>query len=77
MKNIIELSNHDYFEPIEGLKAKLVHSENQTYAFWEIEKGVVLPEHQHIHQQVSFVTKGELELNIDGKVTLMKREWWH
>lgn len=73
MKNITELSTLEYFEPIEGLKAKLKHTENQTYAFWEIKKGTLLPEHNHSNEQVSFVTKGELELTIDREVTLLTK----
>lgn len=73
MKNNIELSNLSYFEPIEGLKGKIVHTKSQTYAFWEIEQGTLLPEHKHINEQVSIVTNGELELTIDGEVTLLKK----
>ena len=73
MQRILDSRKTSYFEPIKGLKAKVVHSKNQTYAFWEIEQGTLLPEHQHVHQQVSIVTKGELELTIDGKMTLMKK----
>lgn len=69
---IIELSSLGYFAPFEGLKAKLVHTKTQTYAFWEIKKGAVLPKHRHIHEQVSMVTKGILELTINGNTTEMK-----
>ena len=73
MKNIVTLSGTPDFEPFEGLKGKLVHTKSQTYAFWEIKEGSILPEHKHINEQVSFVTKGELELTIDGKMTLLKK----
>ena len=77
MKNskgiIFNTEQFDYFEPIIGLKAKLVHTENQTFAFWEIAKDTILPEHKHLHKQISIVTKGQLELTIDGKTTLMKK----
>lgn len=65
MKQFISLDELDYFNPIKGLKAKVVHTDTQTYAFWEIDKGTLLPEHQHPHEQISFVTSGELELTID------------
>lgn len=77
MKNnkgtIFNTEQFDCFEPIMGLKAKLVHTENQTFAFWEIAKDTILPEHKHFHKQISIVTKGQLELTIDGKTTLMKK----
>jgi quercetin dioxygenase-like cupin family protein len=73
MEHFVELNNLEYFEPIKGLKAKLVHTESQTFAFWEIEKDTILPEHKHMHKQISIVTKGKLELTVDGKTTIMKK----
>lgn len=66
---IINLEDLEYFSPFEGLKAKLFHTDTQTFAFWEIEKNAVLPNHQHVNAQVSIVTKGILALTIDGKTT--------
>lgn len=54
-------------EIIPGFKARMIHSERSTTAFWEIAQGAQLPEHHHVHEQISIVTKGELELVIDGK----------
>jgi quercetin dioxygenase-like cupin family protein len=73
MAQFIELNNLDYFIPLKGLKAKLVHTNNQTYAFWKIEKNTILPEHQHPNEQVSIVTKGELELTIGNVTQIMKQ----
>jgi unsaturated pyranuronate lyase len=73
MKQFIELKDLDYFTPLKGLKAKLVHTNNQTYAFWEIDINTILPEHKHPHEQVSIVTKGELELTIDNVTQIMKQ----
>ena len=70
--HIIDLTKLEYFQPFEGLKAKLFHSETQTISFWGIDKDAVLPEHKHINEQVSFVTKGVLALTIDGVTTEMK-----
>ena len=71
MSKFIELKDLDYTRPFQGLKAKMVHSESQTFAFWEIEAGAMVPEHQHIHEQVAIVTKGELELTVDGESRIM------
>ncbi|MEM7660178.1 MAG: cupin domain-containing protein, partial [Bacteroidota bacterium] len=43
------------------------HTERMTIASWHIEAGAVLPEHQHPHEQVAYLTKGELELTVGGK----------
>ena len=73
MKQIIELSNLEYFSPIKGLKAKIVHTNHQTFAFWEIDMNAILPAHQHPHEQVSIVTKGELELTIGNTTQVLKQ----
>ena len=69
---IVALDALEYFHAFEGLKAKLIHTETQTYSFWEIDKGAILPEHSHVNEQVSIITKGELEFTIGGKTTVMK-----
>jgi len=63
-KHILSLPQ---IEIIPGFKARMIHSDMMTTAFWQITEGATLPEHQHIHEQISIVTKGELELIIDGK----------
>lgn len=73
IKEILDSRKATYFEPIKGLKAKVVHTKNKTYAFWEIEKGTILPDHKHIHEQISMVTSGDLELVVDGQTTIMKK----
>ncbi len=73
MKTFINLDDLNYFNPIEGLKAKVVHTDTQTYAFWEIDEGTLLPEHQHPHEQISFVTSGELELTIEKETKIVTK----
>ena len=55
-----------------GFKARMIHADSMTIAFWEIREGATLPEHAHIHEQISVVTQGELELIIDGKAQIYR-----
>ncbi|MFK7757979.1 MAG: cupin domain-containing protein [Flavobacteriales bacterium] len=73
MEHYTDLHEVKYFKPIRGLKAKIVNTNNQTCAFWKIKEGTVLPAHQHIHKQISIVTKGVLELTIDKEIIVMKK----
>lgn len=60
----------DQIEPkeiIKGYKARFIHTENMTMAFWEVEAGAVMPVHHHIHEQTSQVLEGEFELTVDGE----------
>ncbi|OGU58023.1 MAG: cupin [Ignavibacteria bacterium GWF2_33_9] len=65
--NKIELKDLTAKEIVPGYRAKFVHSENMTCAFWEITAGASLPEHSHIHEQISNVTEGSFELFINGE----------
>jgi quercetin dioxygenase-like cupin family protein len=60
----IRLADLPVTEPAEGLRARFVHSDNMTLAFWEIDEGAVLPEHAHPHEQVVNPIEGDLELTV-------------
>ena len=39
---------------------------------WRVEKGAVLPEHHHVHEQVTRMVEGSFELTLDGKTMLLE-----
>lgn len=60
----------DKIEPreiVKGFKARFIHTEKITVAFWEVEAGAVIPVHHHIHEQTSQVLAGKFELTVDGE----------
>jgi quercetin dioxygenase-like cupin family protein len=56
-------------EVFPGFTGKFVHTDNMTFAFWEIKKGSALPEHSHLHEQVVNMLEGEFEIVLEGKPT--------
>ncbi len=68
---ILELKDVTPKEPFKDCEVKFIHSENVSLAFWKIKSNGVLPEHSHIHEQVTVVTKGELELTMQGKTQIL------
>ncbi len=54
-----------------GYFSKLIHTDTNTLNFIEVAAGSVLPIHNHIHEQLSFVLEGEFELTVDGRPELM------
>ncbi len=54
-------------EIVKGFFGRMIHAESVTVAHFFIEKGSVLPEHQHVHEQVTNVLEGELELTVGGE----------
>lgn len=65
--NYLELKDITPKEIMPGFHGRLIHSENMTFAHWDIDADSALPEHSHIHEQVVNVISGEFELVVDGK----------
>lgn len=57
-------------EILPGFSGKFLHGEKHTLAFWDISKGSRLPEHQHVHEQITYILEGELEMKIGGATFL-------
>ena len=72
MKNIIYLDDLPQQEIIPGFKGKFIHSDSMTVSYWDIKKGSILPEHQHVHEQISQVIEGEFKLTINGNSKILK-----
>ncbi|MBE0649693.1 MAG: cupin domain-containing protein [Bacteroidales bacterium] len=70
--NKIDLQNIPAKELVPGFHGKFVHTENITFAYWNVEAGAVLPEHSHVHEQVSNLTEGEFEMTVDGEKQILK-----
>lgn len=59
-------------EILPGFKGKFIHSEKFTTVFWEIDRGAVLPEHAHIHEQTTQVVEGKLEFTVNGETKVLE-----
>jgi quercetin dioxygenase-like cupin family protein len=58
-------------EVVLGFHGKFVHSEQVTVAFWDIEAGATLPEHSHVHEQITSVLSGRFELTVQGETRIL------
>ena len=67
----LQLDAVQWKAPVEGFKGRFVHSENMTFAHWDIEAGALLPKHAHLHEQITYVMQGELELTVDGETNTL------
>ncbi|MEJ2112813.1 MAG: cupin domain-containing protein, partial [Flavobacteriaceae bacterium] len=59
-------------ELIEGITGRYFHTVSTTIGFVDIEKGAILPEHSHFHEQTTQVTEGKLEMTIDGVTQVLE-----
>ncbi len=68
----LSLKNIPLKEIVPGFHARMVHTDNMTLSYVEVEKGAVLPEHHHVHEQVTRMVEGSFELTLDGKTMLLE-----
>ncbi len=54
-------------EIVPGYRARFIHSDHMTLAYWDVDPGAVLPEHSHPHEQIANVLEGKFELTVDGE----------
>ena len=59
--SFLELHDVREREPVPGFRARFVHSDSMTVAYWEIEPGASMPEHSHPHEQIGYMVEGEAE----------------
>jgi len=58
-----------YKEPVEKIKMKtLAYGERTLLAEFKLEKGAILPKHNHPHEQTGYLVSGRIDLTI-GNVT--------
>ena len=63
----VNLADFKERELVPGFRVRFVHSEHMTFAYWTIRAGAALPLHSHPHEQVATITKGRLEMTIEGE----------
>ena len=51
---------------VPGIIGHYAHGENLTFGYVELTAGSVIPEHQHPHEQITYILEGELYMVIGG-----------
>ncbi len=67
---MITISSLPQKEVFPGFKARFIHTSTMTIGYWDVASGSILPLHKHVHEQVSQIEEGELELTIDGETRI-------
>ncbi len=52
---------------VPGFFGKMVHGDTSSLVFWDIKAGSQGPEHHHVHEQITYIVEGELEMVIGGE----------
>lgn len=54
-----------------GIVGKYIHGLNITFGYVNIKAGSILKEHEHVHEQITYIVAGELEMTIGGEKILL------
>ncbi|MBU2514725.1 cupin domain-containing protein [bacterium] len=61
-------SEEGYKTPLDGIHFKtLSYGEKTLLAEFRLEKGKILPQHEHPHEQTGYLVSGRINLIIDGE----------
>ncbi|MBD1384109.1 cupin domain-containing protein [Mucilaginibacter rigui] len=66
-----QFADIDTKEIAPGFFSKLIHTANNTINFIDVAAGNSVPDHSHIHEQLSFVLEGKFQLTVNGEVQLL------
>jgi len=55
----------------DGISARMLHSDQATFAQVTLEAGAVAARHQHIHEQLTYVLEGEMIFELDGEEKIL------
>ena len=66
-------------EVIPSFRAKMLHSANMTFAFWDVAAGGILPEHHHplLEGHFEMTIAGETSVLVPGMVAVIPGFWEH
>ena len=68
----IKLSDIQEREMIPGFRARFIHTDHMTCTYWNIASGAALPDHAHLHEQVTTIIRGTFEMTVDGETQIIE-----
>ncbi len=62
---------------MEGITGHYAHGQNISFGLVKIDAGTVMPLHQHIHEQITYILEGELDMDIAGIIYSLTAGSYH
>ena len=56
---------------VPGINGYYAHGDSMTFGLVELEQGSSVPMHQHVHEQITYILEGELDMTIGDKNCLL------
>jgi quercetin dioxygenase-like cupin family protein len=66
------VNNIETFDIVPGYHSRLIHTPTMTIAYVDVDEGAELPEHAHIHEQVTNLLEGRFEMLVGGEHLLLE-----
>ena len=64
-------------ELVSGITGYYAHGTAMTFGYVEIKAGSNLPEHHHVHEQITYIIEGQLDMVIGGKLCSLTAGMYH
>ena len=64
-------------ELVPGITGYYAHGSNMSFGYVELKAGSVIPEHHHIHEQITYIVEGQLDMVIGGVPCRLEAGMYH
>ena len=64
-------------ELVAGITGYYAHGKDLTFGYVEIRAGSNLPAHHHLHEQITYIIEGELDMTIGGEFYPLRAGMFH
>jgi quercetin dioxygenase-like cupin family protein len=54
-------------ELVPGITGYYAHGDKHTLGLVELKAGSIVPEHHHVHEQITYILEGQLDMTMGGK----------
>lgn len=61
-----QIKNIPSKELVPGITGYYAHGKSLTLGYAELKAGSIIPMHQHVHEQITYIMEGQLEMVIEG-----------
>jgi quercetin dioxygenase-like cupin family protein len=64
-------------ELVPGITGYYAHGTNMSFGYVELKAGSTIPEHHHVHEQITFIVEGQLDMVIAGEPCTLTRGMYY
>ncbi len=64
-------------ELVPGITGYYAHGDKLTFGYVELKAGSGVPMHQHVHEQITYIVEGQLDMVIGGQPCLLTAGMYH